>query len=93
MPAYSEYAVAYDISDNRERYRVDKILKGWGFRVQKSVFECRLTRYQRTRLAASLDALKLETGSVRMYRVVSGGPIRIGLHLEEDLSRAVAYVF
>lgn len=93
MPAYSDYAVAYDLSDNRERYRVDKILKGWGFRVQKSVFECRLKRHHRTRLAASLEALRLKTGSVRIYRVVGNGPIRIGVHLEEDMSRAVAYVF
>jgi len=37
------FAVCYDLSDDRERRRVDKLLTGFGFRVQKSVFECRLT--------------------------------------------------
>ena len=34
------YVVCFDISDNRVRYRVVKVLKGCGRRVQKSVFEC-----------------------------------------------------
>ncbi len=34
------YIICYDISDNRIRYRVVKALKGYGTRVQKSVFEC-----------------------------------------------------
>ena len=32
--------VSYDIVDDRRRRRVVKILKGYGERVQKSVFEC-----------------------------------------------------
>jgi len=34
------WMVAYDISDDGHRRRVDKILSGFGKRVQKSVFEC-----------------------------------------------------
>ena len=34
------YLVCYDISDDRARYRVVKALKGYGTRIQKSVFEC-----------------------------------------------------
>ena len=34
------YIICYDISDNRIRYRVVKALKGYGRRIQKSVFEC-----------------------------------------------------
>ena len=32
--------VCFDISEDRIRYRVVKVLKGFGKRVQKSVFEC-----------------------------------------------------
>lgn len=32
--------VSYDISGDRDRLAVSKILLGWGERVQKSVFEC-----------------------------------------------------
>ena len=35
-------AVSYDISSNARRRRVAKVLKGYGERVQKSVFECRI---------------------------------------------------
>ncbi|PIP40204.1 CRISPR-associated endonuclease Cas2 [Candidatus Desantisbacteria bacterium CG23_combo_of_CG06-09_8_20_14_all_40_23] len=40
----SDYVVVYDITSNAKRTKVDKVLKGFGFRVQKSVFECRLTK-------------------------------------------------
>jgi len=93
MPSSSQYTIVYDLSNDRERYRVDRMLKGWGFRVQKSVFECRLTRGERQRLAIALENLRLNSGTVRIYRVVSDGPIRIGAVCGEDLSRALAFVF
>jgi len=34
------YVVCFDIVDDRIRYRVVKVLKAYGYRVQKSVFEC-----------------------------------------------------
>ena len=34
--------VSYDIVDDKKRLRVAKLLKSYGERVQKSVFECRL---------------------------------------------------
>lgn len=34
--------VSYDIVDNKRRARIAKVLKSYGYRVQKSVFECRL---------------------------------------------------
>ncbi len=93
MPASSCYTVVYDLSDDRERYRVDKVLKGWGFRVQKSVFECRLSRRERIRLAGLLEGLQLKSGTVRIYRVLGEGAIRIGAITEEDVGRAVVFVF
>ena len=35
--------VCYDIPDDKRRSRVRKILEGYGYRVQKSVFECEVT--------------------------------------------------
>ena len=39
MKGIADYAVVYDISSDKEREKVDKLLKGYGFRIQKSVFE------------------------------------------------------
>lgn len=73
------YIAAFDITDDRERSRAAKVLEGYGERVQKSVFECVLTRSGLRRLEEALKELELETGGVTVYRV---GPrfhrIRIG---------------
>ena len=67
------FAVCYDMSDDRERRRVDKCLRGYGFRVQKSVFECRLNGAAHKRLSLQLANLAITSGHVRMYRVYAGG--------------------
>ena len=65
------YVVCFDISDNRIRYRVVKALKGYGTRVQKSVFECpdlneqRLLQLQRK----MEDLIDHGTDSVRYFRL------------------------
>ncbi len=69
MTRAADYAVVYDLSCDRERARVDRLLQGYGFRVQKSVFECRLTRRQRDELVARLERLGLRTGFVKVYRL------------------------
>lgn len=37
------YLICYDITHDRRRDRVSRLLEGYGMRVQKSVFECVLT--------------------------------------------------
>jgi CRISPR-associated protein Cas2 len=49
--------VSYDITSNRRRRRVDKALKGYGERVQKSVFECRISEPQYLELKERLRTL------------------------------------
>ena len=72
MKVAAQFAVCYDISHDNERARVDKLLKGYGFRVQKSVFECRLTRSGKTAMVESLQRLHLKSGSVKIYRIYGG---------------------
>lgn len=69
MARDGKYVVAYDVSDDAEREKVAKILQGFGSRVQKSVFECRLTAGMRNRLATRLEKLELATGGVLLYRL------------------------
>jgi len=69
MKGVANYAVVYDISCDTERTRVDKVLKGFGFRVQKSVFECRLDRKGKEQLIKELQNLTIETGFIKVYRL------------------------
>ncbi|MCX7991571.1 MAG: CRISPR-associated endonuclease Cas2 [Proteobacteria bacterium] len=66
---FDDYAVVYDISDNRERFKVQKVLKNFGFRVQKSVFECRLDDKSKKELIEKLKKLKIETGFIKIYKL------------------------
>lgn len=64
------YVVAYDISDDRRRTKVHKILSGFGRWTQYSLFECHLTPKQLLQLQHRLDRyLKPEEDSVRFYYV------------------------
>jgi len=69
MKGVSDYVVVYDISCDEERSRVDKILKSFGFRVQKSVFECKLDKKGRENLKEKLRQLDIKTGFIKVYRL------------------------
>ncbi|MCD6373883.1 MAG: CRISPR-associated endonuclease Cas2 [Caldisericaceae bacterium] len=60
--------VAYDIVSNKRRRRVMKCLKGMGFHVQRSVFECLLTDDQIRRLKKLLlKEVNAEEDTIRIY--------------------------
>ncbi|MBR8842765.1 MULTISPECIES: CRISPR-associated endonuclease Cas2 [Pseudoalteromonas] len=40
------FVICYDTPCNKRRYRIDKILAGYGERIQLSVYECRLSESQ-----------------------------------------------
>ena len=68
------FLVCFDIADDRIRYRVVKVLKGFGTRVQKSVFECpNLTEERFLKMKNSIDDL-IDQGddSVRYYLLCRG---------------------
>lgn len=65
--------IAYDISDDRRRDRVMRLLKDYGQRVQYSVFECDLTQRQYAQLRGRLRRrLRGEEDSVRYYALCLG---------------------
>lgn len=62
--------ISYDIVDDRRRTRVMKLLKGYGFHVQKSVFECFLNEAQVQALISKLKKrIHEKEDSVRIYRL------------------------
>ena len=56
------WIVAYDITDNRCRYRLRRLLLGFGVPVQKSVFLCHLDGRRKARLENLISRIELESG-------------------------------
>ena len=62
------WLVSYDISDDRTRYRVGRLLSAYGDRLQNSVFTCRVTVAGLRELRRTIDAaIDPSSDSVRLY--------------------------
>ncbi len=60
--------VTYDISEDKRRTKIHKVLKSYGQWMQFSVFECVLTKTQYVRLRNRLNKLiRAEEDSIRFY--------------------------
>jgi len=67
-PRRTLYVIAYDISSDRRRTKVHKVLCGFGQWTQYSLFECHLTEKEHLTLRGKLDKiLEPEDDSVRFY--------------------------
>lgn len=68
------FLVCYDISDDRERDRVARVLCRHGHRVQESVFELfRMDATRHRQLRDTLQAIVSDTRSLRFYRIGQAG--------------------
>ena len=65
------YVISYDISEDKRRNKVAKLLEGYGRRVQYSVFECHINEKKLKVLYAALMDLTrdMQDGSVYIYTV------------------------
>lgn len=62
--------VAYDVSDDRRRSHVVKVLEKVGVRVNYSVFECMLTDIQYKKLQSTLlSKIKLKEDTIIYYPI------------------------
>lgn len=68
--------VIYDIIDNRRRQRLAKLLKGYGYRIQKSAFECLLTNGKYLKLVDEIEKLKEDDDLIKVYKLHSDVEIR-----------------
>ena len=72
------YVISYDIPDDRRRGQLAKVVKGFGTRVQYSVFEAHLNRTQYAELKNAVDrVIDLSEDSVRYYALCSACAGRI----------------
>lgn len=93
MRGVSDYAVVYDITSDTERGKVDKVLKGFGFRIQKSVFECRLNKRGMNELIDRLEKLQIKTGFIKVYRLeYSSKDTVIGQQKKADIDDGHAFI-
>ena len=59
------HLIAFDLASGRRRYRLTRLLEGYGLRVQESVFEAWMTDAQRDILLRKAEAL-LHSGQDRL---------------------------
>ena len=59
-----QYWLVYDISDDKERTRVERCVSRYGQRLQKSVFHCVLDASRLRQLQGELEALACQSGAI-----------------------------
>lgn len=83
----------YDISSHRERYKVHKVLKGYGRSIQKSVFLCRCTGNDNKTLISKLEKLNLSTGYIIIYRLTKNNFHKIiGKPANDTIENEYSYI-
>jgi len=66
------FLFVYDISKDRRRRKVAKLMEAHGARVQKSVFECDINKRQLISLVKrSVKVIDSKTDSLRVYKLCS----------------------
>ena len=81
------YVISYDIPDDRRRNQLAKVLKGFGTRVQYSVFEAHLNGRQFDELKQTVDRLiNSSEDSVRYYALCSACVARAEVPAVGDLT-------
>jgi CRISPR-associated protein Cas2 len=63
----------YDVSDDKRRRKIARLLEEAAVRVQFSVFEVRLNDRSTARLTAAVEALLAESDSLRVYTIGRSG--------------------
>jgi len=93
MSKAADYAVVYDISSNKKRRQVSRLLKGFGFRIQQSVFECRLDNKGKRDLLKELRQLEVKTGFIKVYKLQHHfKPREIGCRKSSDIDDDSAFI-
>ena len=69
--------VIYDIIDNKRRLKLSKLLQGYGKRVQRSSFECQLTRRQYDKMIGEISKFRDPTDLIRVYRIAGKTDVQI----------------
>ena len=81
------YVISYDIPDDRRRNQLAKTLKGFGTRVQYSVFEAHLNRGEYQELKRAVErVINPSDDSVRYYRLCGACADRVEVPAIGDIT-------
>ena len=61
--------IIYDITDNKHRLKISKLLDSYGTRVQKSCYEAKLTSVQYQKLLRDIKKNLMEEDNIRIYKI------------------------
>ena len=67
--------IIYHIVGNNRRVKFSKFLLGYGFRVQKSAFEAKLTVKKYQKLITEIPKYIDKEDSVRLYKIIGKGQV------------------
>jgi CRISPR-associated protein Cas2 len=74
------YVVCYDITEPKRWRRVYKKLKGYGRRLQYSIFRCRLTVRQMEKLRWELEKILTQEDRLLILRLCNGCERHVAIH-------------
>lgn len=76
--------IIYDITENKTRLKLSKLLLGYGFRIQKSAFEAVMTKKKYKELLEKLPAYTSSSDSIRVYKIIGKGQVVSFGRVEEN---------
>ncbi|MCE5210230.1 MAG: CRISPR-associated endonuclease Cas2 [Deltaproteobacteria bacterium] len=85
--------IAYDIENNKKRREAASLLEAMGIRVNKSVFECFISKAKLEKLQAALDQLTAHGDTVLYYTLCKSCIERIDRRGIDGLPNEAVKVF
>lgn len=67
--------IIYDIINNKKRNKLAKFLQGYGFRIQKSAFEAKITKKKYNDMIKNLPQYASNEDNIRVYKIVGKGQV------------------
>lgn len=69
--------IIYDIADNKKRLNLAKFLQGYGFRVQKSSFEAKMSKRKYQQMIKKIGGFAEDEDSIRVYKIIGSGQVTV----------------
>lgn len=77
--------IIYDITSNKTRLKLSKLLQGYGFRIQKSAFEAIISKRKYEELLRKLPSYVDTMDSIRVYKIIGKGQVvSFGTSVEKE---------